>query len=110
MIFEKELEKIQKMDKTTIETLASLQEHEFEVLKREAIAIKAIERLEEIIKAIKTRDFSKIEKYIKFSGSGDGYGSENHYISFEDITQAKDIGKILKILDVEETLEILYHN
>lgn len=106
MLSEKVFKRMQKMDKAIIDEIARLDEDEFELLKRASVAIKVIDRLKEIIKAIETRDLTSIEKYISFSSSGNGYGYENYYIDFSDITKMEDIGEVLKYLDIEKRLNL----
>lgn len=58
-----------------------------------------LETLNEIAQLIKNEKYDKIRDYVSFSASGDGYGSDNHYIDFYygDIVDTVDRLKCLKI-------------
>lgn len=68
--------------------------------KRYKVALKnaVIGRLNAVMKAIKENNLEEIDEFIDFSSSGDFYGSENHYISFSDITDCEDIGDVINAL------------
>ena len=65
---------------------------------KEALKNAVIERLDAVIKAIKENNFEEIIPFIGDSPSGDGYGCDNRYISFEDISDCEDIGEVIDAL------------
>lgn len=65
---------------------------------KEALKDAVIERLKAVIKAIKEDNLEGIIPLIGDSPSGDGYGSDNRYISFSDITDCEDIGDVIDAL------------
>lgn len=73
------------------ETLA-LEQHK--VLKQHTI-----DTLSKVIQLIKEEKYDKINEYVDFSAAGDGYGNENHYISFHygDIVETTERLKYLKL-------------
>ena len=65
---------------------------------KEALKNAVIERLSAVMKAIKENNFEEIIPFIGDSPSGDGYGCDNRYISFEDISDCEDIGEVIDAL------------
>lgn len=65
---------------------------------KEALKNAVIERLDAVMKAIKENNFEEIIPFIGDSPSGDGYGCDNRYISFEDISDCEDIGEVIDAL------------
>lgn len=65
---------------------------------KEALKNAVIERLDAVMKAIKENNFEEIIPFIGDSPSGDGYGCDNNYISFKDITDCEDIGDVINAL------------
>lgn len=65
---------------------------------KEALKNAVIERLNAVIKAIKEDNLEEITPFIDNSPSGDGYGCNNDYISFQDITDCEDIGDVINAL------------
>lgn len=65
---------------------------------KEALKNAVIERLNVVVKAIKENNLEEIIPFIGDSPSGDGYGCDNRYISFEDITDCEDIGEVIDAL------------
>lgn len=65
---------------------------------KEALKNAAVERLNAVIKAIKEDNLEGIIPFIGDSPSGDGYGCDNRYISFDDITDCEDIGEVIDVL------------
>lgn len=55
----------------------------------------AISRLKEVIHLIIEDRYNVLDMLIKENPSGDGYGSDNCYISFKDIADLEDIGNII---------------
>lgn len=66
-----------------------------------ALKQNTLETLHEIVQLIKNEQFNKIDDYVAFSHSGDGYGNDNHYINFYygDIVETIDKLKYLKDID-----------
>ena len=64
----------------------------------EALKNAVIERLKAVIKAIKENNIEEINSLTEYSPSGDGYGCDNTYISFKDITDCEDIGDVINAL------------
>lgn len=71
----------------------SLEKAKFEAVKKECI-----KKLELIINLIKNNEFKQVFEYLEDSPSGDGYGQENQYISFDEIYPKIDIGEVVRIL------------
>lgn len=65
---------------------------------KEALKNAVIERLKAVIKAIKEDNIEEINSLTEYSPSGDGYGCNNTYISFKDITDCEDIGDVINAL------------
>lgn len=65
---------------------------------KEALKDAVIKRLNAVVKAIKENNLEEIIPFIGDSPSGDGYGCDNRYISFEDITDCEDIGEVIDAL------------
>ncbi|MFQ7266196.1 MAG: hypothetical protein ACLRPS_04890 [Paraprevotella clara] len=65
---------------------------------KEALKETVVERLNTVIKAIKEDNLEEIIPFIGDSPSGDGYGCDNRYISFEDVTDCEDIGDVIDAL------------
>lgn len=63
-----------------------------------ALKQNTLETLHEVMQLIKNEQYNKIDGYVSFSHSGDGYGNENHYIDFYygDIVETVDKLKYLK--------------
>ncbi len=55
-----------------------------------------IKRLEDIIECLRWENYNSIP--VAESPSGDGYGQDNFYIDFSDITDCDDIGDIISKL------------
>ena len=68
---------------------------------KEALKNAVIERLNAVAKAIKEDNLEAINAMIEYSPSGDGYGCDNNYISFKDITDCEDIGDVINALKHE---------
>jgi len=51
-----------------------------------------------VAKAIREDNLEVINDMIEYSPSGDGYGCDNNYISFKDITDCEDIGDVINAL------------
>ena len=94
-------EKLQKLKPETLDEIASLSTDDFKAIKEEVIARKVIQRLEDVIKAIKTRNESKVLGHITLSCAGDGYGNDNYFINFSDIVGLEDIGEVFNTLGME---------
>lgn len=65
---------------------------------KEALKNAVIERLNTVVKAIKEDNLEEISTLIDYSPSGDGYGCDNNYISFKDVTDCEDIGDVINAL------------
>lgn len=65
---------------------------------KEALKKAVIERLNAVAKAIKEDNIEEINSLTEYSPSGDGYGCDNTYISFKDITDCEDIGDVINAL------------
>ena len=73
--------------------IESLEKAKFEAVKQECI-----KKLELITNLIKNNYFKQVFEYLEVSPSGDGYGQENEYISFNEISPKIDIGEVIRIL------------
>lgn len=73
--------------------IESLEKAKFEAVKQECI-----KKLELITNLIKNNYFKQVFEYLEDSPSGDGYGQENQYISFNEISPKIDIGEVIRIL------------
>lgn len=62
---------------------------------KEALKEATVRRLKEVTHLIMEDKYDEVSKFIDDSPAGDGYGSDNSYISFADITQHEDIGSII---------------
>lgn len=62
---------------------------------KSALKKAVIDRLSTIIGLIEHDKYYEICQFIDKSPSGDGYGCDNEYISFEDITGLDDIGDVI---------------
>lgn len=58
----------------------------------------AVERLEQVTHLIIEDKYDEVAKFINESPAGDGYGCDNHYIDFKDITSCEDIGDVIYYL------------
>lgn len=67
---------------------------------KEALKEAVIERLNAVAKAIKEDNIEGIIPIIGDSPAGDGYGCDNAYISFDDITDCEDIGDVINDLEI----------
>lgn len=67
---------------------------------KEALKKAVIDRLSNIIEAIKKDDYSYINQYIASSPAGGG--CDNHYIIFDDISDCEDIGDVIYALSNNE--------
>lgn len=65
---------------------------------KEALKKAVVERLNSVAKAIREDNLEVINDMIEYSPSGDGYGCDNCYISFKDITDCEDIGDVINAL------------
>ena len=65
---------------------------------KEALKNAVIKRLNTVVKAIKEDNLEEINTIVDNSPSGDGYGCDNCYISFKDITDCEDIGDVINAL------------
>lgn len=65
---------------------------------KESLKDEVVERLNTVIKAIKEDNLEEIIPFIGDSPSGDGYGCDNRYISFKDVTDCEDIGDVIDAL------------
>ncbi len=65
---------------------------------KESLKDEVVERLNTVIKAIKEDNLEEIIPFIGDSPSGDGYGCDNRYISFKDVTNCEDIGDVIDAL------------
>lgn len=68
---------------------------------KEALKKAVVERLNAVAKAIREDNIEVINDMIESSPSGDGYGCDNNYISFKDITDCEDIGDVINALKHE---------
>lgn len=66
---------------------------------KEALKKAVVERLNAVAKAIKEDNLEGIIPFIEYSPAGDGYGCDNRYISFKDITDCEDIGDVINALE-----------
>lgn len=66
---------------------------------RQSLKIAIIDRLTFVLESIKKDEYDKIIPLIGDSPAGDGWGCNNRYISFKDITGLEDIGDIIDYLD-----------
>lgn len=82
--------------KTKPENLAELQHKQ---LKEHVLSV-----LSNIQKLVEEEQYDSIEDCCGFSGAGDGYGSDNHYIDF---SYNEDSSCALDILDVADHLSKL---
>lgn len=62
-----------------------------------------LKRLKDIVEDIEKGRYKKAEKYLTFSPAGDGMGSDNQFIGFDDIIEldhrdGTDLGRILEEL------------
>ena len=73
--------------------IESLEKAKFESVKQECI-----KKLELITNLIKNNYFKQVFEYLEDSPSGDGYGQESQYISFDEISPKIDIGEVIRIL------------
>lgn len=55
-------------------------------------------KLKFIIECLEKDNYKELEKTLAFSSSGDGYGGDNYYIDFSDITDCTDIMSVIEIL------------
>ncbi len=97
------MEKLKIYDKETQEYLKTLgiSEEQIASIKRRELKKAVIKRLQLILELFEKEQFQEIEKYLAFSSSGDGWGCENHYISFDDIVtlnerDGTDIGTVIE--------------
>lgn len=68
---------------------------------KEALKKAVVGRLNSVAKAIREDNLEVINDMIEYSPSGDGYGCNNNYISFKDITDCEDIGDVINALKHE---------
>lgn len=55
-----------------------------------------IDTLKAVLKTIQDEEYEDVGNYLGYSGSGDGYGQENHYIDFSyDPKEAWDISQVV---------------
>lgn len=65
---------------------------------KDALKNAVVERLNAVVKAIKEDNLEEINTFIDYSPAGDGYGCNNQYISFKDVTDCEDIGDVINAL------------
>ncbi|WBF79409.1 hypothetical protein BNCALIDO_00019 [Aeromonas phage vB_AdhM_TS9] len=84
------MKNIDEIMKLQPETLA---QEQYKILKQHTL-----DTLNEVIQLIKNEKYDKLDNYVSFSGAGDGYGDENHYIDFYcgDIVETVERLKYLK--------------
>jgi hypothetical protein len=70
---------------------------------KETLKKVAINRLKEVCDCIQKENFSRLNELLANSPAGDGYGCDNTYIRFDDISDLDDIGSVY------ETLKNLVH-
>ena len=70
---------------------------------KETLKKVTINRLEEVCDCIRKEDFGRLNELLANSPAGDGYGRDNTYIRFDDISGLDDIGSVY------ETLKNLVH-
>lgn len=68
------MKNIDEIMKLQPETLA---QEQYKILKQHTL-----DTLNEVVQLIKNEKYDKLDDYVSFSGAGDGYGDENHYIDF----------------------------
>lgn len=61
----------------------------------EALKNAVVDRLKEVAKLVREGRYSVIEDMISDSPSGDGYGCDNKFIDFSDVTGLEDIGDVV---------------
>lgn len=88
------------LDKCLEEAGISTKEREKIISKRYKDALKSVvlNRLNTIFNAIQEDDYKSLSYFIKDSPAGDGYGTDNRYISFSDISECEDIGDVIDSL------------
>lgn len=62
---------------------------------KQALKEAVVARLKEITHLIIEDKYDEVSKFIEDSPAGDGYGCDNSYISFADVTQCEDIGEVI---------------
>ena len=70
---------------------------------KETLKKVAINRLKEVCDCIQKENFGRLNELLANSPAGDGYGCDNTYIRFDDISDLDDIGSVY------ETLKNLVH-
>ena len=89
--------KTKELLETTPEDLASRQ---YDAVKTDAIAI-----LRAMATHLQKDELEKADEMTQFSPSGDGYGSENSYISFSEIMDCHDGADIGDIISKMKSLK-----
>lgn len=81
-----------------IDDIMKLQLETLALEQYKALKQNTIETLHEVVQLIKNEQYNKIDDYVAFSCSGDGYGNDNHFINFYygDIVETVDKLKYLK--------------
>lgn len=81
---------------------AGVDKKEVRKMYRDCVHALVVERLEEITQLMKDKKYKKVDKYLEFSPAGDDMGSDNYFISFNDIIDGgrdySDLGDMLSIL------------
>lgn len=82
---------------------AGVSKTEIAKIKYKALREESIKTLRIIIGLISNEQYDKVKDFTKHSSSGDGYGSENDYIDFSDITGTEM--DIITLCDLLEELK-----
>lgn len=62
----------------------------------EALKKHVMDRLNEIINLVINEEFDEVEKYLKYSPAGDGYGCDNYFIDFSYVDgEEMDLSELL---------------
>ena len=83
---------INELLRTTPQTLA---DEQYKALLQDTLTV-----LDDLKSALNRRDWTAIDNMIDFSGSGDGYGNDNHFIAFacgdilETVEKLQELDKI----------------
>ena len=82
----------------TTKELVNLDIDSLEVAKFNAVKKSCLSILDNVASAIKDNNFDIVDKMLEYSPAGDGYGSDNHYISFSEIDDNFDIHDVVELL------------
>lgn len=81
---------------------AGVDEVEVNKMYKNCIHALVVERLKEITQLVEEKKYKQVGKYLEFSPAGDDMGSDNNFISFNDIVDGgrdySDIGDMISIL------------